>query len=105
MIDINIKLPIIFDNSVRIVYFNGIEEISAVFPGTGGLVSCSFDSINGIAADHARVTNLVGFNGQFFLKKCPNCQKVKNTFEFGPMGRTTNGQKRDQSHCIVCRKK
>lgn len=95
--------PIIFDEKVIIKYPDGTTEESTKFPGDRGQVICTFTKMNGYDNVNNRVTNLVGYDGESLLKLCPNCNEIKKVEEFGTKGRTVV-RKRDQSHCIECRK-
>ena len=98
-----ISTPIRFDSKVTITYEDGTIEDTYEFPGKKGLVKCTFPKINGRDALNSRVTNLVGYDGNEILKRCPYCLQHKHVTEFGYSGRYTNGR-RDQSRCNLCRK-
>lgn len=95
-------LPIRFDKSVTITYLDGTIEQSSSFPGTRGENICNFPQINGYDANDNRVTNLVGYDGQTLLKRCPACGLDKSPLAYGERGRVT-GRRRDQSQCSDCR--
>lgn len=62
----------------------------------------TMDMSSGYDACGNRITNIVGFNGNELLKKCPSCGQIKPTTEFGCSGRVTTSP-RDQSECNKCR--
>lgn len=97
------EIPIRFDSSVQINYPDGSTEISHTFPTGRGLIPCSFSKTNGHDSNNTRFTNLVGFDGNELLKKCPKCLAEKHITEFGNSGRFTNNEHRDQSNCNDCR--
>ncbi|UYZ38004.1 hypothetical protein OD350_10140 [Clostridium beijerinckii] len=96
------RIPINFDSSIHIKYEDGSTEDSLIFPGTQGLKKCTFNKMNGYDYNNNRVTNLVGYDGQELIKRCPCCMRDKHVTEFGYSGRITN-RKRDQSQCTNCR--
>lgn len=96
------RTPIRFDYEIGVNYSDGTSERTLTFPTNRGLDICSFTKINGYDANNNRVTNLVGYDGLEFLKRCTNCNIDKHVTEFGYSGRTTNGR-RDQSQCSNCR--
>ena len=61
--------------------------------------SISFSKTSGSDGNGLRVTNIVGYSNGDFLKKCPNCGRIKSSEAFGL--RETVG--RDQSNCMDCR--
>lgn len=51
-----------------------------------------------------RITNIVGFDGEYIEKWCPGCNEVYLSIDFGIEGRATSPDyRRDQSWCTVCR--
>lgn len=96
------KTPIRFDRIITIEYNDGSTEQSQVFPTSRGLIACTFEKINGYDANNARVTNLVGYNSNSLIKKCPSCERDLPTISYGASGRVTVSQ-RDQSQCSSCR--
>ncbi|WP_201261877.1 hypothetical protein [Metasolibacillus fluoroglycofenilyticus] len=95
-------LPIKLDHIITINYSDGTNEQSNTFPGTRGTIPCTFQKINGYDANNNRITNLVGYNGQTLLKKCPSCKRLLSPLSYGANGRVT-GRRRDQSQCSDCR--
>ncbi|TEB15188.1 hypothetical protein Psfp_02364 [Pelotomaculum sp. FP] len=76
---------------------------------TGNEEPFEFDEgqrFNGFDADNNRITNIVGFDGVYLLKQCPNCNNVYVSLDFGPEGRSDgdHDRRRDQSWCIICRR-
>ncbi len=63
-----------------------------------------WEKANGYDSYGRRITNLVGHNGDQFIKVCPNCGHEKPETEFGYNGRDTGETtRRDQSWCTKCR--
>lgn len=52
--------------------------------------------------EKVRITNFVGYDGQSFLKQCPQCGRIMRLEGFDYSGRYT-GEERDQSNCMDCR--
>lgn len=82
-------LPIRFDSNINI--------ISNTFP----IATCRFSKTNGYDANGIRVTNLVGFDTNDFMKQCPNCGRIMPASIFG-LRNMPDGQ-HDQSNCPDCR--
>jgi hypothetical protein len=81
--------PITLDNG-KVIHPNGTQ--------------LSFSESNGYDARGRRITNLVGHDGTHYMKRCPNCRKVKPEIDFGYDGRDTGEPtRRDQSWCTQCR--
>lgn len=89
-----VRFPVVLDNG-RVI--NGNEKPFEFGDG---------QRHNGTDADGNRVTNIVGFDGEYLLKWCPHCEEVKISLDFGPEGRPDSDQlhRRDQSWCLVCRR-
>ena len=79
-----------------------VFEDNSVFSPDG--TAHSWPIKNGKDALNHRVTNLVGHNGQCFIKLCPHCQQELPETDFGYAGRDTGEPaRRDQSNCTACR--
>ncbi len=99
-----IKLPVKFDKQITIIYIDGTVEEENTFPSNKGLQKCEFkEKISGYDARIYRVTNLVGYNGDEFIKLCPKCGEKLSEIRFGYSGRNSKGGRRDQSQCNECR--
>lgn len=63
------------------------------------------ERLSGYDADGNRITNIVGFDGEYLLKWRPHCEQVLLSIDFGPEGRPSSDpqHRRDQSYCMVCR--
>ena len=75
---------------------------STVFVPDGNTHSWSKKS--GYDSNNRRITNLVGHNGNQFIKRCPHCGGDLPETYFGYDGRDTGERtRRDQSNCTDCR--
>ncbi len=84
-----IQPPIIFDNKSKFTPDRQVHHWAMM---------SGYDNLG------RRVTNLVGHDGQYFIKFCPNCLKEKPEMDFGYNGRDTGEPtRRDQSNCTECR--
>lgn len=106
----HINLPLVLDSDVRITYNSGQSFITNIIEEVHitGEPFVIEPKINGVDAEHVRITNIVGHNGVSFLKRCPNpeCDNpIKTVHEFGDSGRVSSGRRRDQSNCNNCRAK
>lgn len=100
----NIKFPVNFDYPITITYEDNTTETSIKFPGSKRLAKCTFSmDVSGTTLNNIRLTNLTGYNGGQFLKRCPRCNEIKPFNSFGEAGRYTNNTQRDQSNCNSCR--
>lgn len=87
----DIKFPVRLDNNMIV---NSDDEPFRLDEG---------QKFNGYDANNNRITNVIGFDGEYLLKWCPNCKEVHLSIDFGPMGRPATDGRRDQSWCQVCR--
>ena len=101
------KYPITFDEKITLFFQDGTYIITNIYPTSNSCLPCQFSKkISGYDSSLNRVTNLIGFDGNEFLKQCSraDCSRVLKASDFGPWGRTmANGQHRDQSNCPSCR--
>lgn len=107
-----IKSPVYFDKYVDIKFEDGTTAFLDHYPNLHIDKPCKFKHLtNGYDSNGNRVTNLVGYDGNEFLKMCSRdtCRKVLLASEFGSGGRYIKnklGERilRDQSNCKDCRK-
>ncbi|MDD7372568.1 MAG: hypothetical protein SO136_06275 [Sarcina ventriculi] len=90
-------------NTVTITYSNGrILRNVGLIDTSITTSSFTMDMSSGYDSNVNRITNIVGYNGQYLLKYCPQCGHTKPTIDFDWSGRVTTGR-RDQSDCNNCR--
>lgn len=95
------KIP----NTVTITYSNGHVLRNIGLIDTSITTSAfTMNMSSGYDSSGNRITNIVGYNGQYLLKHCPQCGLTKPTIDFRWSGRVTTSQ-RDQSDCNDCREK
>ena len=88
------------EKRVNIIYNNGdILETNIIDDWVLAGGPFIMEKSNGYDNLNNRITNIVGYDGNDLLKRCPKCGSDKPTVYYGSSGRGN----RDQSECNECR--